>query len=175
MINKAIRKYSFIVLIALISTVRASEVTQKTISLFVEIENEKFFTYAIETFEFDQPSLEVEFDKRNGRLIDAETNIVITTNVPSYFQSGYKVSPKKLTSICEGNRGDTIQDNFAEYFIDDKKLVVGEGVYFDDFSRERDTLWIKKPFYIDFSQLNDPLPSASYCKGTAVLLVELDF
>ncbi|CAK1754700.1 conserved hypothetical protein [Vibrio crassostreae] len=162
-------------MIVFISTVRASEVTQKTINLFVEIENEKFFTYSIEKFEFDQPSLNVEFDRQNGGLMDAETNIVITTNVPSYFQSGYKVLPNKLSSICESNKGDDIQEDFAEYYIGKERLIVGESIVFDDFNRERDVLWVKKPFYIDFSQLNKPLPNASYCKGTAVLLVELDF
>lgn len=162
-------------LASIANCLNASEFLQKNIMLSADIENEKFFSYSIDTFKFEDPDITVEFDESSRKLENTRSKLVITTNVPSYFQSGYKVSPNKLSSVCVTNDGVKIQEDFADYYIDEDKLVIGESLRFDDFSRDRDSLWVKKPFLIDFSRLNMKLPSASYCKGIAVLVVELDF
>ncbi|OCH48153.1 hypothetical protein [Aliivibrio fischeri] len=152
----------------------ASKIT-KDVIIKARIENEKFFSYQIEQFKFEQSNLTIKIDKKTGKLLPEETNLIITTNAPSYFRSGYRITVDELTSVCNSIDGIETAADFAHYFVGEEEILESETFAFDDFNTDRERLWAKKVFKIEFDDLSSLSMKEKYCKGRVQLVVGLDF
>ncbi|GLR05570.1 hypothetical protein GCM10007906_31580 [Vibrio hyugaensis] len=153
----------------------SSNSVTKVLPLSAEIQNEKFFSYRIKEFKFKQPRLQVEVDRATGELKSIETKLIVTTDVPSSFSAGYKISTNVLVSECFDNKGNSTKADFAEHTLDGEVLSVGKEITLNDFFTNRDTLWVEKEFKIDFDNDVQVDVEDERCSGKVTLSIGLDF
>ncbi len=153
----------------------AADSILKIINLSTTIENEKFFSYTIDVFKFEQPSLEVKVNNNTGELMPVKTNLILKTDVPSTFPAGYSIAAKELTSTCEKADGEVSAENFAHYILGEVELDEENTVFFDDLEPMDNGLGVIKPFTISFDTLSEVSIKENRCKGKAILIAGLDF
>ncbi|HIF9137618.1 TPA: hypothetical protein ACX6PJ_001576 [Photobacterium damselae] len=147
---------------------------EKKIILSASIDSTKFFSYGIKEFYFEDQELVIDVDYENNLLEDKKTNLVIKTDVPSFFPSGYNIEASKLSSKCYGTTGEEIND-FAKYFIGGVELKKDILVKFDDFTKKDEFLWVRKNFEVKFRPFTGFDLHSSRCSGEVILRAQLDF
>jgi hypothetical protein len=157
------------------SIAMSSNSVTKVLPLSAEIQNEKFFSYRIKEFKFKDPSLKVDVNRATGELKTIDTKLIVTTDVPSSFSAGYKISTNVLLSECFDHKGNPTKSNFAEHTLDGEVLSVGKEIRLDDFFTDRDTLWVEKGFRIDFDNNVQVDVEDERCSGKVTLSIGLDF
>ncbi|HIF9101102.1 TPA: hypothetical protein ACX6PR_002003 [Photobacterium damselae] len=168
-------RYLLIILSFFISfNVNSKSKIEKNIILTASIDSTKFFSYSIKEFYFEDQELVIDVDYEKNVLEDKKTNLVIKTDVPSFFPSGYTIEASKLSSKCYRTTGEEIND-FAKYFIGGVELKKDIPVKFDDFTKKDEFLWIRKNFEVKFSSLSGFDLHSSRCSGEVILRAQLDF
>lgn len=163
-------------LLVLSSMVSASVLEIRTLNISADIENEKFFSYTINRFEFEDSSLMIEVDPVTKKLKSKQTKLIISTTVPSNFSSGYTIVSNTLKSECERTKGNVLISDFAHYYIDNQELKEHGEIHLDDFMTNKENLWIKKDFYIRFDNIDDSVNlETDHCYGEVVLTAGLEF
>ncbi|HIF9241879.1 TPA: hypothetical protein ACX6R4_000681 [Photobacterium damselae] len=147
---------------------------EKNITLTASIDSTKFFSYSVKGFYFEDQELVIDVDYENNILIDKKTNLVIKTDVPSFFPSGYSIVASELDSLCYRTSGERRTD-IARYFISGIKLEKDIPIKFDDFIKKDDFLWVRKDFEIKFEPLSGFDLHSSRCDGKIILRAQLDF
>ncbi|HIF9373438.1 TPA: hypothetical protein ACX6RV_001291 [Photobacterium damselae] len=154
--------------------VLSQSVIEKKIILSASIDSTKFFSFSIKDFYFEDQELVIDMDYENNILEDKKTNLVIKTDVPSFFPSGYSIEASKLSSKCYRSTGEEIND-FAKYFIGGVELKKDIPLRFDDFTKKDEFLWIRKDFEVKFRPFTGFDLHSSRCSGDIILRAQLDF
>ncbi|HIF9183893.1 TPA: hypothetical protein ACX6S1_002793 [Photobacterium damselae] len=145
----------------------------KNIILSADIETSKFFSFNIKEFYFEDRNLDIDVDFRRNKLIDKSTYLVLKTDIPSSFPSGYIITSDELSSFCFDQKWEKHED-IARYYLDGIRLKKDLPVYFDDFSKKGTFLQVRKPFNIEFNTINDFELKTSRCEGKVVLRAQLN-
>lgn len=157
-----------------IASVDASQT--KVLQLSAHIDNEDFFAYQVTKFGFDDSHIIVDYNRSDERFYSESTDIVLETDIPVGFSAGFELIAKDLSSICENAAGERVQNDFASYWVDGEKLFQDEPIHFDSFNNAS-ALYLndKREFTVSFDALPGFNVNKAYCKGSATLLVSLDF
>ena len=160
----------------LASTVAAETSQTKLLHLSAHLENEDFFDYQVTKFGFDESHLVVDYNRNAEQFYAESTDLILETDIPVGFSAGFELIAKELSSNCENAAGETVQKDFASYWLDGEKLVVDLPRNFDSFNNPS-SLYLKdkREFTVTFDALPGFDPNKAYCKGSATLLVSLDF
>ncbi|WCE32216.1 hypothetical protein [Vibrio sp. SCSIO 43137] len=146
----------------------------KKLSLTAVIENKKFFSYRITEFRFETPDLRVDIDMNTGQLEPVNTQLIVSTDIPSIFDAGYKITPSFVGGECVDHDGKFTSAVYPKYVLGDQKLDSGVEVKFTDFSKDKNHLWVKKNFLVTFNHRAN-LNKDKKCSGAIALTIGLDF
>lgn len=174
--NGMLMRY-LLILVVLISkmAICSEQYIYKDVNLYAKIENENFFSYAIEDFKFKDSYLKIEYDYTKHKFIDAKTKLILVTNAPSYFNGGYEISVEQIGSQCVDIQGSVVVKDFAKYSLQNEVLHHGDVKRFKDFNREGDVLRMEKDFSINFDDMTGINVKEHRCNGQVVLNASLDF
>ncbi len=145
----------------------------KNIILSANIETSKFFSFNIKEFYFEDRYLDIDVDFGQNKLIEKSTYLVLKTDIPSSFPSGYIITSDELSSFCFDHKWKKHED-IARYYLDGIRLKKDLPVYFNDFSKKGALLQVRKPFNIEFNTINDFELRTSRCEGKVVLRAQLN-
>lgn len=148
----------------------------RVLQLNAHIDNEKFFSYQVTKFGFDESNLIVDYNRSAERFYSQSTNVVLETDIPVGFSAGFELISKDLTSTCEDSAGEIVQKDFASYWIEGEVLSESNSVHFDSFNNAN-SLYLndKREFTVNFDSTSGLDVKKAYCKGSATLVVSLDF
>lgn len=152
--------------------------TSKTIDLYLSahIENEDFFSYSVTKFGFDDSNLVVDYNNSEERFYSKATDIILETDIPIGFTAGFELIPTKLDSVCENAKGEQVQKDFANYWVEEEKLIEGSPIHYDTFNNDSGLYRNdKRRFTVSFDSLPGFDVKKAYCSGSATLLASLDF
>lgn len=157
----------------------ANDSITKVLQLSAHIDNEKFFSYKITKFDFDDTELIVNYNQSTEQFYSASTDVVLETDIPLGFPAGFELIATELSSYCKNAEGTVVENDFANYWLDGEKLVQGSSLHFDSFNNfyhpSAFFLNDKRPFTVSFNSLPNFDVRKAYCQGAATLVVSLDF
>ncbi|CAH1606263.1 conserved exported hypothetical protein [Vibrio jasicida] len=148
----------------------------KVLQLSAHIDNEDFFAYQVTKFGFEDSHIIVDYNPSDERFYSESTDMILETDIPVGFSAGFELIAKELSSVCENAAGETVQSDFASYWVDGERLFQDAPIHFDKFNNAS-TLYLndKREFTVNFDALPSLDVDKAYCKGSATLLVSLDF
>ncbi|WP_104023708.1 hypothetical protein [Vibrio hyugaensis] len=166
----------YLFLIFFCSVALADTSQTKVLQLSAHIDNEDFFAYQVTKFGFDDSHIIVDYNRSDERFYSESTDIILETDIPVGFSAGFELVAKELSSVCENAAGETVQNDFATYWVDGEKLLQETTLHFDSFNNAS-ALYLndKREFTVSFDALPGFDVNKAYCKGSATLLVSLDF
>ncbi len=127
-------------------------------------------------FGFDESHIVVDYNHNAEQFYAESTYIILETDIPVGFSAGFELIAKELSSTCENAAGETVQKGFASYWLDGEELVLDSPLHFDSFNNSSSMyLKDKRDFTVNFDALPGFEPNKAYCKGSATLLVSIDF
>ncbi|WP_104047928.1 hypothetical protein [Vibrio jasicida] len=166
--------YLFLIFFCSIALADTSQT--RVLQLSAHIDNEDFFAYQVTKFGFDNSHIIVDYNRSDERFYSESTDIILETDIPVGFSAGFELIAKELSSVCENAAGETVQNDFATYWVDGERLFQGTALHFDSFNNAS-ALYLndKRGFTVSFDALPGFDVNKAYCKGSATLLVSLDF